>query len=69
MPMGILNNKIIFMECAVIIINYCTINNVVFNYIINALYVYYISNQILREKCDNQENLELMGLLLLPVWK
>ena len=37
--------------------------------IINAQYNYYISNKGLLKKCGKEENLEVNGLLLLPVSK
>ena len=52
-------NKV-FVMC-LIIVNYCIIINAYFNYTINAKHNYYISNQILREECDKQENLEVTG--------
>ena len=50
-------NKVL--EPSIIIINYCII--------INAQYNYYISNKGLFDKCGKEQNVAVIGLLLLPV--
>ena len=49
-------------ESSIIIINYFILINVYYNYIINAQYDYYSSNNNdLVEECDKEENVEVTG--------
>jgi hypothetical protein len=52
------------------IINHCIIIiNVYYNYIINAYHNYYISNEVLLEEGDKEENLAVTVAALFPVQK
>jgi len=43
--------------------------NIIYNYVINVYYNYYICNKGLFEACDKQQNMAVTGLLLIPVQK
>jgi len=56
------------LESSIIITNYyIIIINVYYNYIINALNDYRIVNKGLVQKCDREENVAYLGLLMPPV--
>jgi hypothetical protein len=58
-PIGKLKRKIFFFELALIIVHYCIIKNKHCNKIINSQR--FISNEVLLEECDKQENVEVPG--------
>ena len=58
MPVEILMSQNTVLEFPILIINYCVFINVFynFNFIINSSY-YYISNEVLPEDYDKEENM------------